>query len=146
MINLKEYGEYWQDIPQRIPAITRTLGVTVDEEMGPRLQRIKSGEITLFYIVPSAQANKSSDADAYTEENLCVIFLMKKYDPQRDDVVKTLEAVQEVMEELKALLMDDSATGCPALAGLKVTSLSTIPETNFYGHYAGWSLGFTLLS
>jgi len=146
MVDLKEYGEYWKNIPNRLPAITRVMGVTVDEEMGPRLQRIKAGEITLFYIVPSAQADKDSDADGYTEENLCVLFLMMKYDPQRTDVVETLATVQEVMEELKAMLMDDYATNCHTLAGLKVPSLSTIPETGFYGNFAGWSLGFTLLT
>ena len=55
-----------------------------------------------------------------------------------------LEQVQPIIEQLKQTIIDDMAEGCQLLAGLDVTTLSTIPETGFYGDFAGWSLGFTL--
>jgi hypothetical protein len=131
-------------VAQRIEAITATMGVTVDEDMGPRLQNIPAGTATLFWIVPSAQPHKGSDADNFSEDNICVIFVMKKYDRQRTRATECLEAVQPIIEAIKQTIIDDMATGCQVLAGLDVSTLSTIPETGFYGDFAGWSLGFTL--
>lgn len=146
MIDLKEYREYWESVANRIPVITSCMGVTVDDEMGHRLQEIAMDTATLFWIVPNAQARKGAGVDAYQEDNTCVIFVMTKYDRQRRSAVEALERVQPVMEAIKGLLMDDMAGGCPALAGLDVGTLSTIPETGFYNDFAGWSLGFTLKS
>ena len=132
MIALSNYRSYWEGVAQRIEAITATMGVTVDEDMGPRLQNIPAGTATLFWSVPSAQ------------DNICVIFVMVKYDRQRQRATDVLEQVQPIIEQLKQTIIDDMAEGCQVLAGLDVTTLSTIPETGFYGDFAGWSLGFTL--
>lgn len=144
MIALSNYRSYWEGVAQRIEAITATMGVTVDEDMGPRLQNIPAGTATLFWIVPSAQPHKGSDVDNYSEDNICVVFVMVKYDRQRVRAVEALEAVQPVIERVKQMIIDDMAAGCPALAGLDIASLSTIPETGFYGDFAGWSLGFKI--
>ncbi len=144
MIALSLYREYWEGVAARIEAITDAMGVTVDEDMGPRLQDIATGAATLFWIVPSAQPHKGSDVDNYSEDNICVVFVMVKYDRQRTRAVEALEQVQPIIELLKQIIIDDTATGCPTLAGLDVTTLSTIPETSFYGDFAGWSLGFTI--
>lgn len=144
MIALSLYREYWEGMAARIEAITDTMGVTVDEDMGPRLQDIATGAATLFWIVPSAQPHKGSDVDNYSEDNICVIFVMVKYDRQRQRATDVLEQVQPIIEQLKQTIIDDKAEGCQLLAGLDVTTLSTIPETGFYGDFAGWSLGFTL--
>lgn len=146
MIALSNYRSYWKGVAQRIEAITATMGVTVDEDMGPRLQNIPAGTATLFWIVPSAQPHKGSDVDNYSEDNICVIFVMVKYDRQRQRATDVLEQVQPIIEQLKQIIIDDTAEGCQVLAGLDVTTLSTIPETGFYGDFAGWSLGFTLKS
>lgn len=146
MIALSNYRSYWEGVAARVEGITGTMGVTVDEDMGPRLQDIPTDAATLFWIVPSAQPHKGSDVDNYSEDNICVIFVMKKYDRQRQRATDTLEQVQPIIEQLKQTIIDDMAEGCQVLAGLDVTTLSTIPETGFYGDFAGWSLGFTLNS
>lgn len=146
MIALAQYRDYWQRVAARVGGIKATMGVTVDEDMGPRLQGIATGAATLFWIVPSAQPHRGSDADNYSEDNICVVFVMVKYDRQRTRAVEALEQVQPIIELLKQTIISDMATGCPALAGLDVTTLSTIPETGFYGDFAGWSLGFTIKS
>lgn len=146
MIDLKEYRKYWEGVAERLPVLTSCLGVTVDEDMGPRLQQLGGDDVTLFWIVPNAQTRKGASVDNYQEDNTCVVFVMTKYDRQRRSAVKALERVQPVIEALKVLLMDDMAGGCPVLAGLDVGTLSTIPETGFYNDFAGWSLGFTLRS
>ena len=135
MIDLKDYREYWEGVANRIPVITSCMGVTVDDEMGHRLQEIAMDTATLFWIVPNAQTRKGAGVDDYQEDNMCVVFVMTKYDRQRRSAVEALERVQPVMEAL-----------CPTLAGLDVGTLSTIPETGFYNDFAGWSLGFTLRS
>lgn len=146
MIDLKDYREYWEGVADRIPVITACMGVTVDEDMGHRLQDIPMDTATLFWIVPNAQARKGAGVDDYQEDNTCVIFVMTKYDRQRCRAVQALESVQPVIECIKRLLMEDMGSGCPTLAGLDVGTLSTIPETGFYNDFAGWSLGFTLKS
>lgn len=146
MIDLKDYRKYWEGVANRIPMITSCMGVTVDDDMGPRLQDIPMETATLFWIVPNAQTRKGAGIDDYQEDNTCVIFVMTKYDRQRRSAVEALELVQPVMECIKGLLIEDMAGGCPTLAGLDVGTLSTIPETGFYNDFAGWSLGFTLKS
>ena len=146
MIQLNNYRSYWEGVAARVEGLTATMGVTVDEDMGPRLQNIAPDAATLFWIVPSAQPHRGSDADNYSEDNICVIFVMKKYDRQRTHATEALEQVQPIIEAVKQLIIDDMAAGCQVLAGLDVSTLSTIPETGFYGDFAGWSLGFTLNS
>ena len=146
MIDLKDYREYWEGVAERISALTSCLGVTVDEDMGPRLQQLGADDVTLFWIVPNAQTRKGACVDNYEEDNTCVVFVMTKYDRQRRSAVEALEVVQPVIESLKGLLIEDMVSGCPTLAGLDVGTLSTIPETGFYNDFAGWSLGFTLRS
>lgn len=146
MIDLKDYRQYWEGVADRLTVLTSCIGVTVDEDMGPRLQQLDVNDVTLFWIVPNAQTRKGASVDNYQEDNTCVIFVMMKYDRQRRSAVETLELVQPVIESLKGLLIDDMSGGCPTLAGLDVGTLSTIPETGFYNDFAGWSLGFTLKS
>ena len=144
MIQLSNYRSYWEGVAGRVEGLTATMGVTVDDDMGPALQDIAPEVTTLFWIVPNAQTHRGSDVDNYSEDNICVIFVMKKYDRQRVRAVEALEAVQPVIERVKQMIIDDMAAGCPALAGLDIASLSTIPETGFYGDFAGWSLGFKI--
>ena len=53
---------------------------------------------------------------------------MSKYDPQRKGAYETIEEVQPVMERIKQMLLEDSATDCPVTKELDLTSLSTLPE------------------
>ena len=96
----------------------------------------------LFILIPSG-TGASLSADNVRENNLCVIFLMSKYDPQRKGAYETIEEVQPVMERIKQMLIEDSATGCPVTKELDLTSLSTLPESGFYRTFAGWSLAFS---
>lgn len=142
MIALGNYRDYWEGVGRRLNI--DTMGVTVDDDMGPALQNIAPEMATLFWIVPNAQTHRGSDPDNYSEDNVCVVFVMAKYDRQRVRAVEALEAVQPVIERVKQMIIDDMVAGCPALAGLDIASLSTIPETGFYGDFAGWSLGFKI--
>lgn len=146
MIDLKDYRQYWEGVADRLTVLKSCIGVTVDDDMGVKLQQLGADDVTLFWIVPNAQTRKGVSVDNYQEDNTCVIFVMMKYDRQRRSAVETLELVQPVIESLKGLLIEDMAGGCPTLAGLDVGTLSTIPETGFYNDFAGWSLGFTLKS
>ena len=146
MIDLKDYREYWENLATRTTVITSCIGVTVDDDMGPKLQQQSPEDVTLFWIVPNAQTRKGATEDNYQEDNTCVVFVMMKYDRQRRTAVQALERVQPVIEALKGLLIEDMAGGCPVLAGMEVGTLSTIPETGFYNDFAGWSRGFTLKS
>ena len=60
-----------------------------------------------------------------------------------EEMSKTIEEVQPVIERIKQMLIEDSATGCPVTKELDLTSLSTLPESGFYRTFAGWSLAFS---
>lgn len=142
MVNLQQYEAYWAGIQQRMPAIASVQMVTLDAEMGKQIQGLAKDQLpALFVIIPNSQG-KSRDVDNIREQNLCVVFVMDKSDPQRRKAYQVQKELQPVIEELKTLMIDDKATGCLMLQDLDLTSLSTIPESGLYSVFAGWSLGF----
>lgn len=143
MIDIKIYREYWEGVQKRIPGIKQILPVTIDEEMSKTIQGISKDDCpVLFILIPSATGNSTS-ADNIQENNLCVVFLMDKYDPQRKGAYQIIEEIQPVMEQIKRILIEDSATDCPVISKIDLTSLSTLPESGFYRTFAGWSLAFS---
>lgn len=145
MINLQEYKRYWQGVAKRLPEIREVMAVTVDEQMGKKILNLKPEQTpTLFFLPPTGEGT-GSNADNFIENNLCVIFVMQRYDPQRSDTFDVLERTQPIIERVKALMLDDQAAGCPVMR-FDVSSLNTLPETEFYRNFAGWSIGFTAKS
>ena len=143
MIDIKVYREYWEGVQKRIPEIKKVLPVTIDEEMSKTIQGLSKEECPVLFILIPSGTGASLSAYYVRENNLCVIFLMSKYDPQRKGAYETIEEVQPVMERIKQMLIEDSATGCPVTKELDLTSLSTLPESGFYRTFAGWSLAFS---
>ena len=124
MIDIKVYREYWEGVQKRIPEIKKVLPVTIDEEMSKTIQGLSKEECPVLFILIPSGTGASLSADNVRENNLCVIFLMSKYDPQRKGAYETIEEVQPVMERIKQMLIEDSATGCPVTKELDLTSLS----------------------
>ncbi|MCX4285452.1 hypothetical protein [Duncaniella dubosii] len=144
MINLTAYKEYWERLAQRIPLITGVIPVTVDEAMAKRITSLQKGSVTLFVLPPAAES-EAKNIDSFKEENECVVFVMEKYDPQRRETWSVLETSQTVVEELKSKMLDDLAAGCP-LMRFDVSTLNTLPETQFFAGFAGWSVGFKIIT
>lgn len=144
MINLTAYKEYWERLAQRIPLITGVIPVTVDEAMAKRITSLQKGSVTLFVLPPAAES-EAKNIDSFKEENECVVFVMEKYDPQRWETWSVLETSQTVVEELKSKMLDDLAAGCP-LMRFDVSTLNTLPETQFFAGFAGWSVGFKIIT
>lgn len=144
MIGLKEYREYWERVAARVESITGVLPVAVDKDMGKRIQSLPTGSVTLFVLPPAGQSD-SRNPDAFREQNTCVVFVMEKYDPQRRTAFDTLETSQRAIEDLKAAMLDDMSTGCPVMR-FDVSTLNTMPETEFFAGFAGWSIGFKLIT
>lgn len=143
MINLKEYREYWERVAQRIDGISSVLPVTLDKDMGAKIQRLSRDSVTLFILPPMAEA--SGSWDNFKEKNVCVIFLMKKFDPQKESAFSVLEGTQRLTELVKEVMMVDQTSGCP-LMRIDISSIDTAPETELYGNFAGWSIGFNINS
>lgn len=144
MINLVQYREYWEGVGRRVDAITGVVAVTVDDGMARVIQRLPAGSVTLFFLPPAAESVAKSP-DAFREENECVVFLMEKYDPQRKSPFAVLESTQPVIEAVKALMLGTMTRACSP-ARLDVGSLNTLPETKFFAGFAGWSIGFKLIT
>ena len=144
MINLTAYKEYWERLVKRVPLITGILPVTVDEAMAKRITALQKGSVTLFLLPPAAES-EAKNIDSFKEENECVVFVMEKYDPQRRETWSVLETSQTVVEELKSKMLDDLAAGCP-LMRFDVSTLNTLPETQFFAGFAGWSVGFKIIT
>lgn len=141
MIDLKQYRAYWEYIAGRT-GCTGVLPVTIDSEMSKRIQRLDRDSLTLFVFPPLSEA-KSAANDAYREQCQCVIFVMKKYDPQRRTAFDVLEETQPVVEDIKTLLVGHQRFNDEGPMRVDVSTIETAPETELYGTFAGWSIGFT---
>lgn len=144
MINLVEYREYWERAADRLDSVTGVLPVAVDKDMAKKIQALPTGSITLFIIPPGGES-ESRNPDAFREKNQCVVFVMEKYDPQRKTAFAALESSQKAIEDIKNLMLDDLAAGCPVMR-FDVSTLNTLPETEFFAGFAGWSIGFKIIT
>lgn len=144
MINLLQYREYWERVAARLDSVTGVLPVAVDKDMGKKIQALPTGSVTLFILPPGGESD-SKNPDAFREANQCVVFVMEKYDPQRKTAFAALETSQMAIEEIKALMLDDLAAGCPVMR-FDVSTLNTLPETEFFAGFAGWSIGFKIIT
>lgn len=144
MINLLQYREYWERIAARLDSVTGVLPVAVDKDMGKKIQALPTGSVTLFILPPGGES-ESKNPDAFREANQCVVFVMEKYDPQRKTSFAALESSQKAIEDVKALMLDDLAAGCPVMR-FDVSTLNTLPETEFFAGFAGWSIGFKIIT
>ncbi|MDE6277260.1 MAG: hypothetical protein K2M06_04045 [Muribaculaceae bacterium] len=141
MISLAQYREYWQGVAGRIDGLTDVLPVTVDKSMGDKIKALPKGSTSLFILPPGAEG--SGGIDSFREKNMCVVFLMAKYDPQRKTAFELLEETQPLIEKVKAVMLADQAAGCPVMR-VEASSIDTMPETELYGTFAGWSISFTV--
>lgn len=144
MINLVQYREYWERVAARLDSLTGVLPVAVDKDMTKKIQALPTGSVTLFILPPGGESG-SKNPDAFREVNQCVVFVMEKYDPQRKNSFAVLESSQKAIEEVKALMLDDLAAGCPVMR-FDVSTLNTLPETEFFAGFAGWSIGFKIIT
>lgn len=144
MINLQDYREYWERMVPRIPEITGVLPVTIDDQMGKKIQGLLSESVTIFVFPPIVQS-AGKNVDDYREKNHCVIFLMAKYDPQRQSSFDVLIKTQPIIEKIKEVMLCDLSAGCPILR-LDSASMEIAPETELYGRFAGWSIAFNAIS
>lgn len=144
MINLLQYREYWERVADRLESVTGVLPVAVDKDMGKKIQALPTGSVTLFILPPGGESD-SKNPDAFREANQCVVFVMEKYAPQRKTSFAALESSQKAIEEVKALMLDDLAAGCPVMR-FDVSTLNTLPETEFFAGFAGWSIGFKIMT
>lgn len=143
MISLTQYREYWEGLARRIEGITDVLPVTVDKSMGDKIKGIPKGSTSLFILPPGAES--AGSIDSFREKNMCVVFLMAKYDPQRKTAFELLEETQPLIEKVKAVMLADQAAGCPLMC-IDASGIDTMPETELYGTFAGWSIGFNIRS
>ncbi len=144
MINLVSYREYWEGIARRISSIMGVLPVTIDDQMGKKIQSLPAEFVTLFVLPPLAESN-AKNVDNFKEVNKCVVFLMVKYDPQRRSSFDVLEQTQPIIDEVKCMLLNDQRARCPVMR-IDAGSIDTAPETELYGRFAGWSIAFNVTS
>lgn len=144
MIALAQYRKYWESMVERVDGLREAVPLTVEANMADKVGRIRLEDTpVLFYMPPSAEGK--GNVDSFAEDNLCVVFVMQKYNPRITTGDRVLEETQPVAETVKRLLLADSSTGCHFLNAAP-GSMSTLPETEFFGDWAGWSIAFTTQS
>lgn len=142
MINITEFRLYWEGIAARIDSITGVLPVTIDREMGKKIQSLPAGSVTLFVFPPLADSTAHTP-DAFRESNRCVVFVMRKYNPAKESSFELLEQTQPAAEAIKGCLLNDRHEPCRPFR-IDVSSIETAPETELYGTFAGWSIAFNV--
>ena len=141
MISLKDYRLYWEEMVEDMESVGGAQPITIDKEMTRSISRLPVGSIRLFWLPPAAKSEDGGDSG--NEGNSCILFVMMKYDPQREGSAGCLERTQPVAEEIKRRLISDSRSPCFRL-GRDLSNIDTLPETEFYGTLAGWSIGFRI--
>lgn len=140
MISLKKYSDYMEALAVRA-GIASAVALTVDDNMGRTIAAVRPAGPVLFYLAPVGRPG-SSRADMMRDLSACVIFVMVDYDPQQSSAYDALAGAQPYAERVKELLADDSASGCAPLC-VDLSTVNTMPETQFYRSWAGWSIGFS---
>lgn len=138
MINLKLFREYWETLSQRMEERFSVLPVTIDKEMGRKIQALPAGRPHLFIFPPMATGGNYAGRDGYYEDVRVVLFLMRKYNPQKETAFEVLEDIQELTGHIKNVLLGDHA----APFSIDAHTIETAPETELYGTFAGWSIAF----
>lgn len=142
MILLKQLREYFEGMVARVDGLKKSVALTVEANMADKINNIGEDESpTLFYLPPSADG--SGGPDSFNDRSMCVIFVMQKYNPRKSTSADALESSQPVAEAVKAAILEDSRLPCHFLKA-DISTLSTLPETEFFGNWAGWSIGFTV--
>lgn len=142
MILLKQLREYFEGLADCIPGLKGATLLTVEQNMADKVNDIPEDDTpTLFYLPPSA--NGAGDPDSFNDKSLCVVFIMQKYNPRKSTSAEALEASQPIAEAVKAAILADSSRPCHFLTA-DISTISTLPETEFFGNWAGWSIGFTV--
>ena len=140
MIKLREFREFWEKVSEKIPELTDTLAVTVDENMARKITGLSLGSRVLFWLPPGMEGT-GVHVDAFEEKHLCVVFVMEKYDPSRKECIDVLESTQETIDRVLREILGSQWYGCSPI-GLADLRISILPETKFFAGFAGWSLAF----
>lgn len=143
MISLVFYRQAIEAIAAEVPGLNSVLPVTVDKEMAKVIQAIPKECVTLFLLPPSAQS-ETDNPDAWVEDNECVLFVMERYDPSRRSSFDVLETSQVVAQAFVDRLLAQTRS-CPRIS-VELPSINMQPETQFYAGFAGWSIGFKIIS
>lgn len=141
MILLKDLRVYFENVTTRVDGLKKVVGISIEANMADRVNTVNEDDTpALFYLPPSGDG--SGCVDRFCDKSMIVLFVMKKYNPRKTTSIEVLEDVQPVVEALKDLLVADSGTACCPLE-IDLSTISTLPETEFFGNWAGWSVGFT---
>lgn len=141
MILLSDFRRFVESLAETITEISSTVPLTIEANMADKIGAIAETDgAVLFFLPPSGQA--TGRPDAFREDSMFVIFVMKKYNPRRTTSYEALEAAHPVAEKVKAALVRASQSPCHFMH-IDASTINTMPETEFFGNWAGWSIGFT---
>lgn len=146
MINLKEYNNYWRRVATRLQSVGEVIPVTVDEDLAHYLSDLEDKQLPVLIVLVPESTGDGVNVDGYTDQCDGLVILGDKYDPQREGAVASLEQTQSVAEEIKQLLLEDTAQGCQVISQVENQSLKMFAITNLYNNFAGWMLSFRFWS
>lgn len=146
MINLRDYNNYWQRVATRIQAIGSVIPVTIDEDLAHYLSDLQEKQLPVLFVMVPESTGDGVNVDGYNDVCDGIVIIGDKYDPQREGAVASLEQTQDVAEELKQLLLEDTAQGCQVISQIENHSMKMAPVTNLYNNFAGWLLTFRFWS
>lgn len=146
MINLREYNNYWQRVALRMQNIGCVIPVTIDEDLAHYLSDLQEKQLPVLFVMVPESTGDGVNVDGYTDVCDGIVIIGDKYDPQREGAVACLEQTQTVAEEVKQLLLEDTAQGCQVISQVENQSLRLSAVTNLYNNFAGWLLTFRFWS
>lgn len=142
MINLKSYHKLCIELADAVPEIQSVHPLTIEANMSDKVNKIAERDTpVLFFLPPSAEG--SGNPDAFTDTNQCVLFVMIKFNPRTSSSFEALAQAQIAAENLKNKLLEFSRMVCNPLRPA-LRKITMMPETEFFGNWAGWSISFEI--
>ena len=140
MIKISQLRNFMESLVADLPGLTGAALLAIEANMAKKIGAYSEGDTVLFYLAPSAEG-KMKNYDAYSEKNMMVLFVMRKYSPLKTSVDSVLEEHQQVLEEVKEMILELGRYGCSFMKP-DLSSVSILPETDLFANWVGWSLAF----
>ena len=142
MISIAKLKQLCESMVGSATGLVAAVPVSVEANMADKVNAVSEDETpVLFYLPPSAQGR--GHVDRFEEENMVVLFVMVRYRPRTSTSFDALAASQPAAEAVKNRLVELAASPCAEIRP-DLSSINILPETEFFGNWAGWSIGFTV--
>lgn len=142
MVNLTDFKNYWNGMPEKVTTLKSVHFVTDEGEIQGLLNDLTRREQPFAIVVIPSAKSAGSTQDNFQEENDTLLYVLEKEDAGNKSTFEVQVDTQPVMEAIKTQMIADK-TECGIMRNLDLGSFQTDPEKKKFSVCTGWSLSFS---